>query len=104
MSDLPNGFAVTLIIGCDAGTVGSGGVKLGQAVINVAIDADGPAPATGTPTGWEVTVANASGVSLTMVVQVVCATSADSSSSAASQGQGAHIVKRVMTKLKPANG
>jgi mannose/fructose-specific phosphotransferase system component IIA len=49
-------------------------------------------------------VANTSGVNLTMVVQVVCATSAGSSSSAASQGQGAHIVKQVMTKLKPAKG
>jgi hypothetical protein len=79
-------------------------VQLGQAVVNVAIDADGPFPATGAPDGWEVTVANASGIDLTMVVQVVCATSAGSSSSAASRGQGAHIVKRVMTKLKPANG
>jgi len=46
--------------------------------------------------------ANASGVDLTMVVEVICATPVGSSSSAASQVQGAHIVKRVLTKLPKA--
>jgi len=47
-------------------------------------------------------VANASGIDLTMVVEVICATPVGSSSSAASQVQGAHIVKRVLTKLPKA--
>jgi hypothetical protein len=104
-TDLPNGVAATLNIACDTDTPISGGVNLGEPVINVAIDTDHPVPESGTPTSWEVTVANASGLDLTMSVDVVCVTPAGSgSSAAASQTQGARIIKEVLTKLPKTAG
>jgi hypothetical protein len=96
-----NGFAATLQIACDAGTLISGGVSVNEPVINAFILSDKPVPDTGAPAAWEGSVANDSGLDLTMAVYVVCATPASTSSSTA---QGAHIVNQVKTKLKTANG
>ena len=80
---MTNGVAATLQLGCDAGTLISGGVSLNEAVVNAFILSDKPVPDTGAPAAWEGSVANNSGLDLIMAVYVVCATQTSTSSSAA---------------------
>ncbi len=97
-----NNQAASLEVGCDSGTLISGGLTVAEAVIGVTIDADHPVPSSGTPSAWEAEIANTSGLSLTLTVSVVCATSAASGANAAAQAQGAHIVKETVTAIKNA--
>jgi hypothetical protein len=97
-----NNEATTLDVGCDAGTLISGGVSIAEPVINAFILDDKPVPDTGTPLGWEGAIANTSGIDLTLTVYVVCATQSASGSNAAVRAQGAHIVKKTVTSIKNA--
>ena len=92
-----------LDLGCDSGTVISGGMTIDQPIIGVYTDADRPRPDTGTPTSWEISMANASGLDVTLSVYVVCASPAGSAN-AASQVQGARIIRQVKAKIKNAKG
>jgi hypothetical protein len=93
-----------LDIACDSGVPVGGGMSINLPVVGVSTLSDRPNPVTGTVTSWNVAVANASGVDLSMTVYIICTPAPASSSSAATapQAQGAHIVKRVVTKLPNA--
>jgi hypothetical protein len=96
---VPTGDGGDLIVGCDSGTLVSGGVSIAEILVNIFVLRDAPTQGSGAPTSWEGEVANTSGSTATMSVKVVCATQPGSGASAAAQAQGARIVKKTVTPL-----